>query len=129
MPDYIEPYIKVYVWLLQHPELKPLDAIVISQIMQFPTGCWISSNNLRKLFGIHKRTVQKKIVELQKKQWLAVLPEEQSNRRFVWATLKDPPIGPLFDYGEKAEEAMRGLRAKNARYMVKTIAKQFAFKW
>jgi len=126
MPEYIEPYIKVYIWLLQHPELKPLDAIVISQIMQFPAGCWISSNNLRKMFGVHIRTVQKKIAELQKKQWLAVLPEDCSNRRFVWATLKDPPAGPLFDYNEKAEKGKQKLRTKNAQFMIQKTAKQFS---
>lgn len=125
MPDYIEPYIKVYVWLIKHPDLTPSDATLISQIMQFPTGCWISSQNLGNILGIHMRTVQKKLVALQKKEWVAILPELHSNRRFVWATLKDPPIGPLFDYNKIAEKGMQRRRIQNAQYMAQTIAKQF----
>ena len=120
----IEPYIKVYVWLLQQKELTALEAILLSKIMQYPNGCWISSRNLGRLCGAHWRTVQKKIVELQRKGWVAVLPNNINGRRYVWATLKDPPAGPLFEYNEKSEVQRRKLEVKNLIY---TTAKQMSF--
>lgn len=123
-PAYIEPYIKVYEYLLNQPDLNWLDILLISKIIQFPRGCWIRSGNLGDIFGIHIRTVQKKLVALQKKQWVAILPEERSNRRYVFATLKNPPAGPLFEYNENAEKAKQELRARNARFVRNELAKQ-----
>jgi len=124
MPEYIEPYIKVYECLINHPELTRLDAMLISKIMLFEQGCWISSNNLGLLCGAHIRTIQKKLVALQKKGWVAILPDHSTKRRFVWATLKETPAGPLFDYNEKAEKEMEKQRARNVKFLVRETAKQ-----
>jgi len=124
MPEYIEPYIKVYEWLLRQPDLNRLDVLLISKIMLYPSGCWISSQRLGDFFGVHKRTIQKRINQLQAKGWLAILPEYNKPFRYVWATLKQPPAGPLFEYSEKAEAQMQKQRAKNARYMIQGLAKQ-----
>ena len=126
MPEYIEPYIKVYEWLLKQPDLTRLDAILISKIMQFPNGCWISSKNLGLICGAHLRSIQKKIAALVKKGWLAKLTDEESNRKYVWATLKEPPIGPLFDYMENAEKQMQKQKARNARFMIQNLSKQLS---
>lgn len=124
MPEYIEPYIKVYEWLLRQPDLTRLDVLLISKIMLYPSGCWISSQKLGELLGVHKRTIQKRINELQAKEWLSVLPEYNKPFRYVWATLKEPPIGPLFEYSEKAEQEMQKQRAKNAQRMIQKLANQ-----
>jgi len=124
MPEYIEPYIKVYEWLLRQPDLTRLDVLLISKIMFYPSGCWISSQRLGELLGVHQRTIQKRVKELQRKGWLAILTEYNKSFRYIWATLKDPPIGPLFDYNEKAEIEMQKQRARNARFMIHGLAKQ-----
>jgi len=92
--------------------------------MIYPSGCWISSQKLGELLGVHKRTIQRRINELQAKGWLAVLPEYNKSFRYVWATLKEPPAGPLFEYSVKAEIEMQKQRAKNARVMIRLTAKQ-----
>jgi hypothetical protein len=122
--DEIEPYIKVYEWLVRHPELTRLDALLISKIMQFPCGCWISSFNLGGVTGAHWRTIQKKLKALQKKGWVAILPDEGSNKRIVWATLKKPPLGQLFDYNEKSEKGRERQIARNIQYETRKLAKQ-----
>lgn len=124
MPEYIEPYIKVYEWLLRQPELTRLDALLLSKIMLYPAGCWISSQKLGELLGANRRTIQRRINELQKKGWLAILPEYNKSFRYVWATLKEPPAGPLFEYSEKAENEMQKQRSKNAQAMIRNLAKQ-----
>jgi len=92
--------------------------------MIYPSGCWISSKKLGELLGVHKRTIQRRINELQAKGWLAVLPEYNKSFRYVWATLKEPPAGPLFDYNENAEKGMQKQRARNAQFMIQGIAQQ-----
>jgi predicted transcriptional regulator len=126
MPDYIEPYIKIYEWLLRQPDLTRLDVLLISKIMQYPSGCWISSQKLGVLLGVNKRTIQRRINKLQSKGWLAVLPEYNKNFRYVWAVLKDPPIGPLFEYSERAQKKMQEQKAKNAKSMIHKVAEQLA---
>lgn len=126
MSEYIEPYIKVFEWLLKQPDLTRLDALLISKIMRYPEGCWISSQKLGELLGANRRTIQRRINHLQSKGWLAVLQEYNKSFRYVWATLKEPPIGPLFDYNQKAEEQMQKQRAKNARFMISQTAKQLS---
>lgn len=126
MSEYIEPYIKVFEWLLRQPDLTRLDVLLISKIMRYPLGCHISSQKLGTLLGAHRRTIQRRINELQAKGWLSVLPEYNKPFRYVWATLKDPPVGPLFEYSEKAEKQMQKQRARNAQFMIQRTAKQLS---
>ncbi len=101
----VEQYIKVYEWILRHPDLSRLEALLVCEVMRWPNGCYKSSHRLARLLKSDTRTIQKKIKSLQKRQWLAVL-KESKNRRYIWATPKEPPIGPLFDYQQKAAKAM-----------------------
>jgi len=123
MPEYIEPYIKVYEWLLRQPDLTRLDVLLISKIMVYPAGCWISSQRLGDFFGVHKRTIQKRINVLQAKGWLAVIPEYNKPFRYVWATLKEPPLGPLFDYQERTREIIRERKAKIQIKLINSMTK------
>jgi len=111
---YIERYIKVYEYFLQQKDLNPADALLLSILTWYPKGCWIGSKNLGKKCGQDIRTIQRKLVRLQKIQWTAILPNLCNNRRYVWVTIKDPPEeGPLFIYAKKAEIEMNKLKAKN----------------
>ena len=125
-----EKYIKAYVRLLTHPELSRLEALLICEIMLFPLGgCWKSSHNLAKLLGSDTRTIQKKIVLLQNRQWLAVLQDpNHPQERWIWATLKEPPAGPLFEYAEKAAEAIEKKKQSIRRKQIsKMTQKLFTF--
>jgi len=124
MSEYIEPYIKTYEWLFKQPDLSRLDVLLISKIMLYPSGCWISSQRLGELLGANRRTIQREINKLETKGWLAVLQEYNKSIRYIWATLKEPPIGPLFDYNEKAEKEMQKQRRKNAQKMICKTAQQ-----
>ncbi len=101
----VEQYIKVYEWLLKHPDLSRLDALLISEVMRWPAGCYKSSAQLAKLLKSDARTIQRKIVSLQKREWLAVF-HPQKQYRIIWATPKEPPIGPLFEYKQKIANTM-----------------------
>jgi len=104
----MEQYVKVWYYLLKHPDnLSRLEVLLISEIMRWPNGCHKSSAQLAKLLKSDTRTIQRKIKSLcsKEKGWLAVLyPQKQ--HRVLWATPKDPPIGPLFEYQKKSTEAM-----------------------
>jgi len=101
----VEQYIKVYEWILKHHELSRLEALLVCEVMRWPNGCYKSSNSLAKLLKSDTRTIQRKIKALEKREWLAVL-RDNKNRRTIWATPKEPPVGPLFDYQQKAARAM-----------------------
>ena len=102
----MEQYIKVWQYLLEHPDdLTRLEVLLISEVMRWPNGCFKSSAQLAKLLKSDTRTIQRKIKLLFKKEWLIVLyPQKQ--HRVLFATPKDPPIGPLFDYQKKSTEAI-----------------------
>lgn len=100
-----EQYIIVYEWILRHPELSRLEALLICEVMRWPNGCYKSSAQLAKLLKSDPRSIQKTIKSLFERKWLTVL-RESKNRRILWATPKEPPIGPLFDYQQKAARAM-----------------------
>ena len=102
----VEQYIKVYEWILRHPELSRLEALIICEVMRWPYGCYKSSRSLSGLFKADPRTVQKAIKSLRRRQWLAVLPDRKKNERILYATPKDPPEGPLFEYQQKAAQAI-----------------------
>ena len=106
MEQYKEQYIKVYEWLLKHPDnLTRLEVLLISEIMRWPNGCFKSSAQLAKLLKSDTRTIQRKIKLLFKKKWLTVLyPQKQ--HRVLFATPKDPPIGPLFEYQKKSMQSI-----------------------
>lgn len=101
----VEQYIKVYEWLLRHPELSRLEALLISEVMRWPAGCYKSSAQLAKLLKSDTRTIQRKIISLQKREWLAVLHPKRQHR-IIWATPKEPPTGPLFEYKQKIAQAI-----------------------
>lgn len=104
--QYTEQYIKVYEWLLKHPDdLTRLEAMLISQIMRYPNGCHQSSANLAKLLKSDTRTIQRKIKLLFKRKWLTVLRTKKQHR-LLFATPKEPPAGPLFEYQKKSTMAM-----------------------
>lgn len=101
-----EQYIILYEWILRHPELTRLEALIICEVMRWPSGCYKSSASLAKLFKANSRTIQRCIKSLKKRQWIAILYDRKKTERFLYATPKDPPPGPLFEYQKKASEAM-----------------------
>lgn len=101
-----EQYIIVYEWILKHPELTRLEALIICEVMRWPNGCHKSSGSLAKLFKSNTRTIQRAIKSLRKREWLAMLPDKKKRERTLFAYLKEPPAGPLFDYKQKASKAM-----------------------
>lgn len=101
----VEQYIKVYEWILRHPELTRFEALLVCEVMRWPNGCYKSSQSLADLLRSDQRTIRRTIKSLCKRQWLAIL-REGKNKRMLWATPKEPPIGPLFDYQQKAARAM-----------------------
>lgn len=119
----VEQYIKVYEWILRHPELSRLEALLICEVLRWPEGCYKSAQSLAELLRSDKRTIQRTIKSLRKRQWLTLLPETKDKRiRIIYATPKEPPIGPLFEYVQKAEDS----RAKRKQKKVKALVKQTA---
>lgn len=102
----VEQYIKVYEWILRHPELSRLEALIICEVMRWPYGCYKSSVSLARLFKADPRTIQKLIKSLRRRAWLAALHDRNRNERILYATPKDPPAGPLFDYQQNAAQAI-----------------------
>jgi hypothetical protein len=96
-----EQYVIVYEWLLRHPELTRFEALIICEVMRWPSGCHKSSASIAKLFKSDTRTIQRIIKSLRLRQWLAILPDRKSQERTLFATPKEPPLGPLFEYREK----------------------------
>lgn len=118
MPQF-EPYIKVFEWLMQHPELSMLDALLVAQVMRFDLkGCYQTNYELGKLFKKSPRHIQRAIKSLVKRQWLAPLYITQYNR-LLWASPKEPPNGPIKDYKEK-------VMPKLTQSMIQRTAKQLS---
>jgi len=100
MPQF-EPYIKVFEWLLKHPDLSMLDALLVAHIMRYDLkGCYHTNEQLGLLFKRSPRHIQRAIKSLVKRQWIAPLYVTSFNR-ILWASPKEPPIGPIKDYKEK----------------------------
>lgn len=113
-----EYYIKVYEWLLTHPELTTLEALIVSHIIRWDkNGCYQSNAELGKLFKKHPRHIQRIIKSLVKRGWLAPLYPTKYDR-FIWATPKNPPIGPLFDYKQKS---MQAISKKTVNHLAKKL--------
>lgn len=121
----VEQYIKVYEWLLKHEELNRLEALLVSEVMRWPKGCYKSSAQLAELLNSDPRTIQRKILSLQKRGWLAVLhPKKQ--HRIIWATPKEPPAGPLFEYQQKSTQAIQNKRQKQVAAMTAGLGQKLA---
>ena len=101
-----EQFIIVYERILRHPDLTRLEALIICEVIRWPSGCYKSSRSLARLFKSNHRTIQRLIKSLRQREWLAALHDRKRNERILFATLKEPPVGPLFDYQQKATQAM-----------------------
>jgi len=119
----MEQYIKVYEWLLRHTELNVMEAIIVSHIIRWDQkGCFQSNYELATLFKKHPRHLQRIIKSLVKRGWLAPLyPNKRT--RILYATLKEPPIGPLFEYQERAKETIIERKAKIQIKRIKSMTK------
>ena len=119
----VEQYIKVYEWILRHPDLSRFEALLVCEIMRWPEGCYKSAQNLANLLGTDKRYIQRTIKSLRKRGWVTILPEIKDKQlRILYATPKEPPIGPLFEYIQKSESA----RAEKQKKAVKDLVKKAA---
>jgi len=107
-----EQYIIVYEWTLRHPELTRLEALLLCEIMRWPSGCLKSSRSLARLFKTDPRTIQRLIKSLRQRQWLAILPDRKKNQRTLFFTPKDPPEGPISNYKHKVTKTMIEKTAK-----------------
>jgi len=119
-------YIIVYEWVLKHPDLTCSEALLLCEIMRWPNGCYKSSNQLGKLLRSDTRTIQRRIKSLIAKQWIAVLPDQKRNMRILYATPKEPPIGPLFEYKEKADQVIQKYMSKQAKELIDKAAENLA---
>lgn len=122
----VEQYIKVYERILRHPELTRLEALLVCEVMRWTAGCHKSSQSLAKLLKSDKRTIQRRIKSLEKRQWLTLLPDDNKQMRILYATPKEIPPGPLFDYAQKAKKAIAEHQKKEIRAMIKTTAKNLS---
>jgi hypothetical protein len=119
----VEQYIKVYEWILRHPELSRIEALLVCEILRWPEGCYKSAQSLADLLRSDKRTIQRLIRSLRKRGWVTILPETTDKHlRILYATPKEPPLGPLFEYTQKAESA----RAEKRKKAVDTLVKKAA---
>jgi hypothetical protein len=119
----VEQYIKVYEWILTHPELSRFEALLVSEIMRWPSGCYKSARSLADLLQSNKRHIQRTIKSLRKRGWVTILPDTSNKHlRILYATPKEPPVGPLFEYVQKAESARAEKRQKEVKALVKETA-------
>lgn len=119
----VEQYIKVYERILRHPELSRLEALLVCEVMRYPEGCYRSAKSFADLLRSDKRTIQRTIKSLREREWLTMLPEiKDKHLRILYATPKETPLGPLFEYIQKAESA----RAEKRKKAVKALVKQTA---
>lgn len=119
----VEQYIKVYEWILRHPELSRLEALLVCEVLRYPDGCHQSAESLAQLLRSDKRTVQRMVRSLKKRGWIAILYDTKNKKlRFLYATPKEPPLGPLFEYTQKAETARSEKRKKDVQALVKKTA-------
>ena len=121
--QYVEQYFIVYERILRHPELSRFEALLISEIMRYPNGCYKSSNNLAILLRTNKRWINRCLKSLRIRGWVTILPDTSNKQlRFLYATPKETPIGPLFEYVQKAESARAEKRKKAVKALVKETA-------
>jgi DNA replication protein DnaD len=119
----VEQYIKVYEWILRHPELSRFEALLVCEIMRWPEGCYKSSQRLADLLRTDKRYINRTIKSLRKRGWVTILPDTSNKQlRILYATPKEPPLGPLFEYIQKAESARAEKRKEEAKALVKKMA-------
>lgn len=119
-----EKYIIVYEWLLRHPELTAVEALIVSHIVRWgKSGCFQSNASLGRLFKKHPRQIQRMIKDLVRRGWLAPLYHTKQ-KRVLYASLKKPPLGPLFDYQKKATEEMNRKRALTAKKLIRQTVEE-----
>ena len=119
----VEQYIKVYEWILRHPDLSRLEALLVCEVLRFPEGCYQSAQSLAELLRSDKRTIQRMVRSLKKRGWIAILYDTKNKKlRILYATPKEPPLGPLFEYTQKAESARSERRKKEVKALVKKTA-------
>lgn len=116
----IEQYIKVYEWILRHPDLTRFEALLVCEVLRWPNGCHKSADSLARLLRSNKRWIQRTIKSLEKREWLAVLQDGQL--RLLYATPRDPPIGELFAHLEKTKQAMAEKRKKEIMKLLRKTA-------
>lgn len=118
----VEQYIKVFEWILRHPELTALEALIVSHVIRYGiNGCFQSNATLGRLFKKHPRQIQRIIKLLTRKGWLAPLyPKRQE--RIIYATPKEPPLGPLFDYKQQIKQTINNA----IQDMIKQTAKNLS---
>ena len=121
--QYFEQYFIVYEKILRHPELSRFEALLISEIMRYPEGCYKSAHSLAGLLRSDKRTIQRTIRSLLERGWVTILPDTSNKQlRYLYATPKEAQIGPLFDYVQKAESAQAEKRKKAVKNLIKQTA-------
>ena len=119
----VEQYIKVYEWILRHPDLSRLEALLVCEVLRFPEGCYQSAQSLAELLRSDKRTIQRMVRSLKKRGWIAILYDTKNKKlRILYATPKEPPLGPLFEYTQKAESSRSERRKKDVKALVKQTA-------
>jgi len=111
-------------WYFSHPDLSRNDALLLCEITRWgDSGCYKSSRQLAKDLKFHPRTVQRLIKSLYKRQWLAIFYEHKQ-LRILYATPKEPPIGPLFDYKEKTEKVIRQHTKKQTSQLINQLSEK-----
>jgi len=118
----VEQYIKVYEWILRHPELSRFEALLVCEIMRWPEGCYKSSQRLADLLGTDKRYINRCLKSLRKRGWVTILPDKEKQLRILYATPKEPPLGPLFEYTQKSESSQAEKRKKAVKALIKQTA-------
>lgn len=119
----VEQYIKLYEWILRHPELSRFEAMLVCEIMRWPAGCYKSAQSLADLLQSNKRHIQRTLKSLRKRGWVTILPDTNNKHlRILYATPKEPPLGPLFEYTQKAESARAEKRQKEVKALIKETA-------
>ena len=90
-------YTPLYDELLAVPELTLLEAVILCRVRRWGAqGCFESNKTLAGLFKTHPRTIQRTILGLKKRGWLAIyyLTKQQ---RIMYFSYPEQSFGPLFE--------------------------------
>jgi len=112
----MERYIKLYEWIVQNPELSLREAVLIGYVSTYPNGCYESLSSIARHLGMQRKMVQRMLYGdrrgerfkegLIKRGWLSYLPTSKHNR-ILYATLKYPSAGPLFEQEKNRQIQMQ----------------------
>ena len=98
------PFTPLFDWVAQRKDLTILEKVLISKVLRFAdNGCYESSANLAKDFGLDRRTVQRSVKDLIQKEWLIVFYERKPKRTLYIAPDK-LKAGPLFGSSDVSEK-------------------------